>query len=141
VSALFGGPPATVSRDGGAILVSPDAGLREGRYWAAVLCGVIMVGLALGATSIVAAVALLPGSFIVALAGVAVLGAAHQALEATFSGQLRFGAVVSFMVAASPFDVLGVSSGMWALPCGVVASLAVERSDLLAHWRAVEVAT
>jgi benzoate membrane transport protein len=134
-SAVFGGPPATVSRDGGAILASPEAGPREGRYWAAVLCGFIMIGLALGAHSIVGVVALLPRSFILALAGVALFGAAHQSLEATFSGTLRFGAVVAFVVAATPFELLGVASACWALPCGLLASLLVERSELLAHWR------
>lgn len=99
-----------------------------------------MLGLALGTRPIVTLVAPLAATFLVALAGVAVLAAAHQALELTFSGRFRFGAIVAFVVAAPPIEVLGISSGCWAIPVGFVASLATERSELLAHWRGAEVA-
>jgi benzoate membrane transport protein len=136
VNAFFGGPPSTVSRDGGAILAGPEAGRHEGRYWSSVVVSFLMLAMALAAGSAVGLVALVPKSFITVLAGLAILGALHSCLEVTFSGPLRFGALVAFVVAATPFSLLGITSACWALVIGLAASLLVERRELTEHWRA-----
>ena len=78
---------------------------------------------------------MLPNSYIDALAGLAILASLQDALEKSFSGELRFGALVGFIVAATPFAVLGISSAFWAIVAGLAASWVVERKELVAFWR------
>ena len=77
---------------------------------------------------------MLPKTYIYAVAGLAILGSLQDALEKSFAGELRFGALTGFVVAATPFSVLGVSSPFWAIVAGVVASAVVERRQLLKAW-------
>ena len=49
VNTLLGGHPATVARTGAAILAGPDAGPKEGRYWAALIAATLTISIALGA--------------------------------------------------------------------------------------------
>jgi hypothetical protein len=71
----------------------------------------------------------------VTLAGLAILPSFQDALERAFGGTLRFGALVSFLVAATPFSIFGITSAFWALVGGVLAALATDRAQLLNHWR------
>jgi len=48
---------------------------------------------------------------------------------------MRFGALVAFVVAATPFSLLGVTSAFWGLVAGVLASLLAERAQLVDYWR------
>ena len=57
-------------------------------------------------------------------------------VEKSFAGALRFGALVAFIVAVTPFAVLDISSAFWALLAGLVASALLERQELLRQWRA-----
>lgn len=134
-NALFGGHPATVARTGVAILASPDSGPPSGRYWAAVISAALTIALALAATPVASLLNVLPKSYIYALAGLAILASLQDALEKSFSGGLRFGALVGFVVAATPFAVLGISSAFWAIVAGLAASWIVERKQLFDFWR------
>jgi benzoate membrane transport protein len=134
VNALLGGHPGTVARTGVAIIASPDAGPVEGRYWAAIISAAFTVLLALAATPVASLIAVLPKTYIYAVAGLAILASLQDALEKSFAGELRFGALTGFIVAATPFSVLGVSSPFWAIIAGVVASAVVERRQLLNAW-------
>lgn len=134
-NALLGGHPATVARTGVAIIASPDAGPVSGRYWAAVISAALTVVLALAATPVASLLNILPRTYIFALAGLAILASFQDALEKSFGGELRFGALVGFVVAATPFTLLGVSSAFWAIVAGVLASSLVERRQLLDFWR------
>jgi benzoate membrane transport protein len=134
-NALFGGHPATVARTGVAILASPDSGPPSGRYWAAVISAVLTIALALAATPVASLLNVLPKSYIYALAGLAILASLQDALEKSFGGGLRFGALVGFIVAATPFAVLGISSAFWAILAGLAASWIAERKQLLDFWR------
>jgi benzoate membrane transport protein len=136
LNALFGGHPAIVARTGVAMLAGKDAGPAEGRYWGVVVSALLTLLIAFAGTAIAALVAVLPKSYIFALAGLAILGALQDSLEKSFSGPLRFGALVAFIVAVTPFAVLGISSAFWALVAGIVASLALERGELLKQWQA-----
>ena len=135
VNALLGGHAATVARTGVAILASPDSGPPSGRYWAAVISAALTIALALAATPVASLLNVLPKSYIYALAGLAILASLQDALEKSFSGELRFGALVGFIVAATPFAVLGISSAFWAIVAGLVASWVVERKELVDFWR------
>lgn len=135
VNAFFGGHAATVARTGTAILASPDSGPPSGRYWAAVISAALTIALALAATPVASLLNVLPKSYIYALAGLAILASLQDAFEKAFSGGLRLGALVGFIVAATPFAVLSVSSAFWAILAGLAASWIAERKQLLDFWR------
>jgi benzoate membrane transport protein len=135
-NALFGAAPATVARTGAAILASPAAGAPAGRYWAVIVSAALTLGIALAAPALASLVAALPITFVIALAGVALVSSMQDALEKAFTGSMRFGALVAFITAATPFSLLGITSAFWALIAGLLASLVAERAQLLEFWRA-----
>ncbi len=135
VNTALGGHPATVARTGAAILAGPDAGPMEGRYWANVIAATLTISIALGAGTLTSLLAVLPRTFVVTLAGLAILSSLQSALETAFGGKLRFGALAALAVAATPFSVFGITSAFWAILAGIVASLMAERHDLFAFWR------
>jgi predicted benzoate:H+ symporter BenE len=48
---------------------------------------------------------------------------------------MRLGALVAFVVAATPFSMLGITSALWAILGGITVSLLAERAQLLDFWR------
>lgn len=134
VHAIFGGHPSTVARTGAAIVASPDAGPPSGRYWAVLVSAVLSVGIALTATPIASFLNIVPPTYIYAIAGLAILSSFQDALERSFRGALSFGATIAFIVAATPFAWLGITSAFWAIVAGMAASLIAERRQLLAFW-------
>lgn len=135
VNAFLGGHSATVARTGAAILAGPDAGPKEGRYWACVIAAALTFFVALGAGTLTSLIAVLPRTFVVTLAGLAILSSLQSAFETAFGGKLRFGALAALAVAATPFAVFGITSAFWALLAGIAASLMAERHELFAYWR------
>lgn len=135
VNTVLGGHPATVARTGAAILAGPDAGPAEGRYWANVVAATLTLSIALGAGTLTSLLAVLPRTFVVTLAGLAILSSLQSALETAFGGKLRFGALAALVVAATPFSVFGITSAFWSILAGIAASAMAERQDLFAHWR------
>ncbi len=131
---FLGGHPATVARTGAAILAGPDAGPKEGRYWANVIAATLTVSIALGAGTLTSLMAVLPRTFVVTLAGLAILSSLQSAFETAFGGKLRFGAMAALAVAATPFSVFGITSAFWSILAGIAASLMAERTDLFAYW-------
>ena len=138
VNALFGGTPATVARSAVAMLAGPDAGPARSRYWGVLISSALVLVMACAAVPFTALIAAVPKSFLVSIAGVALIAPLQDALEKAFAGNLRLGALVAFIVAATPFSLAGVTSAFWALVAGVFASLAAERSQLVAFWRGGE---
>jgi benzoate membrane transport protein len=134
VNALLGGHAATVARTGVAILASVDAGPAQGRYWASVIAAALTIIMALAATPLASLLNVLPRSYIFALAGVAIIASLQDAFEKSFGGNLRFGALVALVVAATPFSVLGITSAFWAILAGVAASGLAERRQLIDFW-------
>jgi benzoate membrane transport protein len=139
VNAIFGGHAAIVSRNGMPIMASAEAGPVGGRYWANLISAALTLIIAIAAYPVASLLAILPLSYVLALAGVAILPSFQSAVEQAFSGKMRFGAVVAFVIACTPFSLFGVSSAFWALIGGLLASLIAERADLLGHWRRADV--
>ena len=135
VNAVLGGHAATVARTGVAILASADAGPAPGRYWAAVIAAALTILMALAATPLASLLNVLPRTYILALAGAAIVSSFQDALEKSFGGNMRFGALVALVVAATPFSVLGITSAFWAILAGVAASGFAERRQLAEFWR------
>ena len=134
VNALLGGHAATVARTGVAILASADAGPAPGRYWAAVIAAALTIVMALAATPLASLLNVLPRTYVYALAGVAIIASLQDALEKSFGGNMRFGALIALVVAATPFSVLGITSAFWAILAGVAASGFAERKQLVEFW-------
>jgi len=135
VNSLFGGHAATVARSSVMIVAGADAGAPEHRYWAGLIAAALSLFIAAAAGAVGALVKVLPGSFIITLAALAILSSLQDALEKAFAGRLRFGALAAFAVAATPFTVLGVTSAFWSVFAGIAASLFAERTELFDHWR------
>lgn len=135
LNALLGGHAATVARNGVAILASSEAGPVRGRYWAVVISSGLTLVLALAATPAASLLGVLPKSYVFAVAALAIVSALQDALEKSFGGDFRFGALVAFVVAATPFGLLGMTSAFWALIAGILAAGIAERRQLLNFWR------
>ena len=135
VNALFGGHTATIARSGSAILGGPEAGILERRYWAGLIAAALTFFIALAAGTVSSLIDVLPRSFIVTLAALAILSSMQDALEKAFVSKLRFGALAAFAVAATPFTIFGITSAFWSIFAGIAASFFAERKDLLGHWR------
>lgn len=135
VNALFGGHAATVARSSVMIVAGADAGAPEKRYWAGLIAAALSLFIAAAAGAVGALVEVLPASFIITLAALAILSSLQDALEKAFAGRLRFGALAAFAVAATPFTVLGITSAFWSVFAGIAASLFAERTELLDYWR------
>ncbi len=134
VNALLGGHPATVARTSVAILASPEAGPADGRYWAVVISAALTIVMALSATPVASLLRVLPETYVFALAGLAILSSLQDAFVKAFDGNMRFGALVAFVVAVTPFAVFGITSAFWAIVAGILASLLVERRQLIKFW-------
>lgn len=130
VNAFFGGHAATVGRAGSAIVAGPDAGPVEKRYWANIVAASLTVLIAVAAGTITSLLTVLPTSYILTLAGLAIFASLQDAFQKAFGGQLRFGALVAFAVATTPFSFMGITSAFWALVVGTAASWLLERGEI-----------
>jgi benzoate membrane transport protein len=140
VNALLGGHSAIVARNARPIIAGDDAGPIQGRYWASLIAATLTLLIALAAAPIAVMLRILPSSYVVALAGVAIVPSLQNALEKAFGGRLRFGALVAFVVSATTFSVFGIGAGFWALIAALLASLVAERDELFAHWQGGQLA-
>ena len=141
VNTVLGGHPATVARTGAAILAGPDAGPKEKRYWANIIASSLTVSIALGAGTLTSLLAVLPRTFVVTLAGLAILSSLQSAFETAFGSKLKFGALAALAVAATPFSVFGITSAFWSVLAGIAASFMAERRELFDFWRGNKAAT
>jgi benzoate membrane transport protein len=135
VNAFFGGHPAAMARTGTAMVSGRDAGPIGSRYWAAFVAFVPVLGVALATGVVVALIGVLPAAYIFTMAGLAILAAFQDAIERGFSGRLRLGCVIAFVVTLSTFTIAGIPSAFWALIAGIGASFILERHDLLYYWK------
>ncbi len=135
VSAAFGGSPIGIGLGSTAIVAGHEAGPRQGRYWASLLAGTFAVGIAVAGGTIATVLGALPASYVTVIAGLASWSVFRGSMRGALEGEFRAGAVVAFAVAAVPFAVAGITSAFWAIPIGMAASLALERSDLRRIWR------
>jgi benzoate membrane transport protein len=134
LNALFGGGPAGLSNDGGAILAGPEAGAREHRYRGAVVAGGLMFGIALLAEPISALLHALPREYVAALVGLAILRVAADGCRRMFGGPLNLAPLVTFVVATGSFTLAGIGAVVWALVIGMAVACLLELPDLRIAW-------
>ena len=135
INSILGGHPAIVALTGVAILAGPDSGPQAQRYCANLVAAPLTLIIAIAAGLVIPVLAVLPPSYVFALAGLAIVSSLQDAFERAFGSRLRFGALVGFAVAATPFSFVGITSAFWAVIAGLGGSLIAERGELLSHWR------
>jgi benzoate membrane transport protein len=119
-AALFGGHAINLAAITAAIMASPEAGEDRRRRWIAPLtAGIAYLVLGLGAGIATALVSAAPSILIVAVAGLAVLGALVASLTAAFEQPRdHLAAITTFLVVASGVVVLNIGSAFWGLLVG-----------------------
>ncbi|WP_010205161.1 benzoate/H(+) symporter BenE family transporter [Salinibacterium sp. PAMC 21357] len=133
VGAFFGGHVVNLAAITAALTASEEAHDDRSKRWiASVVAGATYVVIGLGAGFATALVSMAPPIVVVAIAGLAVVGAliasVRSALEAP---EHRIAAISTFLVASSGITVLGVGSAFWALIVGaaVMAWLGWQRKS------------
>jgi benzoate membrane transport protein len=121
-AALFGGHVINLAAITAAIMASPEAGDDKARRWIAPFtAGIGYLVLGLGAGVATALVSASPPILIVAVAGLAVLGALVNSITAAFEQPAhRIAAAATFLVVASGAVVLNIGSAFWGLLVGGV---------------------
>src|SRR5581483_8933148 len=111
ITAFAGAVPTTLTGPVNAII--SGSGERHRQYTAGILVGLLGVAFGLLSPFVTRLTLAMPGAFIAAIAGLAMLGA-----------------LVTFLVTAADVPILGVGAPFWGLVLGFATSLLLEREDL-----------
>ncbi|KFF59064.1 benzoate transporter [Cryobacterium sp. MLB-32] len=125
VGSVFGVHSINLAAITAALMASPEAHRDPARRWiATVSSGVAYVGLGLCAVLATALVAASPPVLIIAVAGLALLGALLTSLTGALEEpRHRITAIATFLVTASGISVLGIGSAFWGLVVGGIIML------------------
>ncbi len=136
IGALFGGHAINLAAINAAINASPGAHPDASKRWIATLtAGVVTLILGLGASAATALSAVSPPILIVAVAGLAVVGALITSITGSLEDPShRITAIATFLVTASGLTFLGIGSAFWGLVVGAIflAWLGLRRRPLTA---------
>ena len=122
LGALFGGHAINLAAINAAINASPGAHPDASKRWiATVTAGVVTLVLGLGASAATALSAVSPPILIVAVAGLAVVGALITSIMTSLEDSTnRTTAIATFLVTASGLTFLGIGSAFWGLVVGAL---------------------
>lgn len=122
VGAFFGGHAVNLAAITAALTASEDAHDDRAKRWiASVSAGVTYVIIGLGAGFATAIVTIAPAIVVVAIAGLAVVGALIASVRSALEPpEHRVAAISTFLVAASGVTVVGIGSAFWALIVGAI---------------------
>ncbi|MEO7349415.1 MAG: benzoate/H(+) symporter BenE family transporter [Terrimesophilobacter sp.] len=125
LGAFFGGHAINLAAITAAIMASPEADPDKAKRWKATLtAGALYLVLGLGAGVATALVAASPPILIIAVAGLAVIGALITSITGALEEPAhRIAAIATFLVTASGLVVLSVGSAFWGLLTGAVFML------------------
>ncbi|MGE7651262.1 benzoate/H(+) symporter BenE family transporter [Peribacillus frigoritolerans] len=130
ITSFFGGHNANIAGSMTAICASKEAGQKEGRYAAVVVCGVLFSTFGLFAGTVMPFVAAMPKVLISTVAGLAMMGVLLSSLQEAFSKpQFQFGSFFALIIAMSGVHFYDISSPFWAILGGVAVSLIIEKPD------------
>ncbi|KTD07527.1 benzoate/H(+) symporter BenE family transporter [Legionella jamestowniensis] len=95
---------------------------RDKRYLAAVYAGIFYVLTGLLGATVVALFSAFPKSFILAIAGLALLNPIANSLKTAMNSENQWeAALITFLVSASGITLWGVGAAFWGLVCGVLS--------------------
>jgi benzoate membrane transport protein len=109
------------------LTAGPEAGPQQIRYRSTFLPVLAGLTIAVFASTAVDLADLVPPTLLLAMAGLALLGALIGALKEITRGPLILGPILAFAVALSNMTVFGLGPFFWALVLGVGVSLLLER--------------
>lgn len=127
LSSLFGGVSSCLSGPTNALLTA--SGDRSRQYTTGIACGVLAMAAGLFAPALTRFMLGMPGAFVAALSGLAMLRVLQSSFVTAFSGRFTFGALITFVVTASGVQVLNLGSAFWGLVIGLSTSWLLERAD------------
>ncbi len=120
VAGLFGGHAANVGGMMSALCSSQEAGPKPTRRWAAIVSNGIVVCFGLLAWKVIDLIQILPPVFVSMITGISLLGLFGNVLRSAFSKRdFRYPAILTFVIAILHVNVLGISTPVWALICGI----------------------
>ncbi len=130
--APFGAYALNLAAITAAICMGPEAHPdKDKRYWAAVACGVVYLVVALLGAVVAGVLSALPKPFVLALAGLALLGSIGNGLAAAMKEDAsREAALLTFLVTLSGLTLASIGSAFWGLLAGVVALLVLRPRDV-----------
>lgn len=134
VNACFGAVSACLTGPTNALLTSSGDPKRQ--YSAAVVYSFLCFAAALFSPLVTRFMLGTPEAYILALGGMAMLGALRQAFVSAFSTRYTFGALVTFVVTIAEFDPFNIHAAFWGILFGCIASRFLEPGD----YRAAEAA-
>ena len=119
-AAPFGGHAVNLAAITAALCAGPEAHPDPSRRWpAAVVAGLVYVGFGLMAGGAVALLGVAPPVLVQAVAGLALLPAFGNAMQAALADPTeREPAVLCFLMTASGLSLLGISGAFWGLLAG-----------------------
>lgn len=120
-SASIGGHAVNLAAITAAMCASEEAHPEKSRrYWAAVMAGIVSVGLGLLAGLVTAFVTLAPAILIEGFAGLALIGTFVTATQNAFRDETaRIPAATTFLLTASGVSIAGISGAFWGLIAGI----------------------
>jgi len=131
ILAPFGGHGINLAAITAAICTGPEAHENIKKRWlAGVACGVFYVLIGCFAGSLKDLFLLLPHALVSTVAGLALLGAIQNGLSNAMSyPSEREAALITFIVTASNFTLLGLGAACWGILLGVLSHLVLKKTS------------
>ena len=129
IAGIFGSQSVCLAGPMTGIVSNPKIGTMESRYAAAVVTGLLWMLFGLFAPMATALSQILPGALIKLLAGLALLDVLTRSFSAAFAGKFRLGALFTFIITLSGFELVKIGAPFWGLAGGAAISLLLERND------------
>lgn len=130
LNGFMGGHSACIAGPMTALLASKESGLKENRYAAAIVLGILSCLLAVFAPMAAAVPHLIPSSLIKMLGGLAMINVLIDSLKTSFSGRFKTGALFSFLITISGISLFHIGAPFWGLVGGTLSSFFLDRTDL-----------
>ena len=127
VNACFGAVSACLTGPTNTLLTA--TGERSRQYSAALVYSILCFAAALFAPMVTRFMLSTPEAFILALGGIAMVGALRQAFVTAYSGRFTFGALTTFIVTVAEFDLFNIHAAFWGILIGYAVSRLLERDD------------
>jgi benzoate membrane transport protein len=126
---IFGSQSVCLAGPMTGIVSSPKVGVKDGRYAAAVVTGLLWMLFGLFAPVATAITQILPAALIKLLAGLALLEVLTRCFSAAFNDKFRLGALFTFIITLSGIELFKIGAPFWGLIGGASISLLLERED------------
>ncbi|MGF7047267.1 benzoate membrane transport protein [Paenibacillus sp. DS2015] len=120
---LFGGHAVNIGGMMTALCSSEEAGLKENRFRAAIVSGVLVALFGFFAWKIIVLIEALPAFFITMITGFSLLSVLLGSLQTAFTtSTYRYSILFTFVIAISNVSFLGISSAVWSLLIGGITA-------------------